>query len=147
MAVDRAEWFLDLVRVEIRLYTAIEARLQAEQEVTLGAVHLLLIIRRLGSCRVFDLVQEIGITVGAMSKAVDRLETAGLCARSANPGDRRSSLISLTAAGEAKLAAAEPVLHDEVRRRSASISDRSIQGMATALATLRSELERDQNRA
>jgi DNA-binding MarR family transcriptional regulator len=145
MAVDRTAWFQDLIRVEIRLYNAVDQRLQAEHDVTLGTVQLMMIMRRLGSCRVYDLVREIGITVGAMSKSVDRLETAGFCRRSANPGDRRSSLISLTAAGEAKLDAAEPVLDDEVRARTVGLSDRQVQQMATTLASLRSALEQDQS--
>ena len=41
----------------------------------------------------------LGITVGAASKAVDRLENAGLAARSPAVDDRRSSLITLTDRG------------------------------------------------
>ena len=50
-----------------------------------------------------DMKTELGITVGAASKLVDRLERDGLATRSAHPDDRRSSLITLTAAGEAAL--------------------------------------------
>jgi DNA-binding MarR family transcriptional regulator len=50
-------------------------------------------------CRVVDISTELGITVGAASKLVDRLERAGLSERVANPGDRRSSLVRLSEAG------------------------------------------------
>lgn len=61
----------------------------------LTAIH-----RRAGKCRVQELRSEMGITVGAASKIVDRLERDGLAVRTAHPTDRRSSLIALTPAGE-----------------------------------------------
>ena len=45
-----------------------------------------------------DLSDDIGITVGAASKLVDRLERDGLVSKGPNPADRRSSLIALTTA-------------------------------------------------
>jgi DNA-binding MarR family transcriptional regulator len=63
------------------------------------------VVRRHPGCRVEEIRQELGITVGAASKLVDRLERDGLAVRSANPSDRRSSLVALTAEGDA--------VHDE----------------------------------
>src|SRR3546814_515959 len=57
-----------------------------------------------------DLVSEsIGITVGAASKLVDRLEREGLVARRPNPADRRSSLVLLTDAGSTAFTEASEV--------------------------------------
>jgi len=42
------------------------------------------------ACRVFDIKEELSITVGGTSKLVDRIEAAGLCRRRANPDDRRA---------------------------------------------------------
>jgi DNA-binding MarR family transcriptional regulator len=50
------------------------------------------------ACRVFDINEQLSITVGA-SKLVDRIEAAGLCRRRVNPDDRRSRFIELTPAG------------------------------------------------
>jgi hypothetical protein len=45
---------------------------------------------------VFDIAEELSLTVGGTSKLVDRIEAAGHCVRRANPDDRRSSIIELT---------------------------------------------------
>src|SRR5438270_10569743 len=49
-------------------------------------------------------VNEIGrrieLTSGAITTAVDRLESRGLVTREAHPGDRRARIVRLTAAGE-----------------------------------------------
>ena len=55
--------------------------------------------RHSGAARVQELRTELGITVGAASKLVDRLERDGLVVRTAHPHDRRSSLVTLTAPG------------------------------------------------
>ena len=50
--------------------------------------------------------RDIGITVGAASKLVDRLERDGLAYAEPEPRQPRSSLIALTAAGQQALASA-----------------------------------------
>src|SRR5881296_3176219 len=53
-------------------------------------------------------VNEIGrrveLTSGAITTAVDRLESRGLVTREAHPSDRRARVVRLTAAGEEKAA-------------------------------------------
>jgi DNA-binding MarR family transcriptional regulator len=63
-----------------------------------------------------DIAGELRVTVGGISKVVDRVEAAGHCARRPNPDDKRSSLIHLTRAGEQLLARAEIVLATELDR-------------------------------
>ena len=137
----RTSLFVDLVRVETRLYNLVDARLRREHGVTLGQVQTMQGIDRRRTCRVQDLAEEVDITVGAMSKAVDRIEAAGWCRRSANPDDRRSSLLSLTDAGRRVLAAAVPTFDDEVARQLSAVPDRALDGVATTLAALRRTLE------
>jgi MarR family transcriptional regulator, 2-MHQ and catechol-resistance regulon repressor len=48
---------------------------------------------------VITLGQRINLTSGSVTTAVDRLEERGLVLRNANPGDRRSRLVSLTPDG------------------------------------------------
>ncbi|MEU9396174.1 MarR family transcriptional regulator [Streptomyces sp. NPDC048324] len=133
--------FVDLVRVETRLYNAVSARLRAEQGLGLGQFEMLDIIDRVPGCRVLDIVNELAITVGAVSKAVDRLEAAGWCLRVAHPQDRRSSVLRLTPEGEKQLAASRPIVESELLSLTAAISADDLARIASTLAALRATLE------
>ncbi len=110
------ELFHDLIRFETELWSAIDERLLAEVGLPLSWFEPMTVIDENASCRVNDIADALSITVGGTSKLVDRLERAGLCVRRANPDDRRSSLISLTPAGERRLAEAAVVFDDELAR-------------------------------
>jgi DNA-binding MarR family transcriptional regulator len=58
------------------------------------------VIDRLGEVTAGQLATEVGLTTGAVTAMVDRLETAGLLVRKNDPNDRRKVLIAMT--GEAK---------------------------------------------
>jgi DNA-binding MarR family transcriptional regulator len=66
--------------------------------------------------RMSDLADSTVSSRSRMSHAVDRLEALGLVERRACPTDRRGSYASLTAAGRAKLAEAQPGHADTVLR-------------------------------
>ncbi|WP_217165953.1 MarR family winged helix-turn-helix transcriptional regulator [Streptomyces sp. AC512_CC834] len=133
--------FVDLVRVETRLYNAVSARLRAEQELGFGQFELLEIIDRVPGCRVLDIAGELAITVGAVSKAVDRLVAAGWCLRVAHPQDRRSSVLRLTPEGDRRLAASRPVVESALASLTAAVTPDDLSRIASALATLRASLE------
>src|SRR6478609_9323182 len=76
--VDLSELFADLVRLEIELWDAVEARLRAELGVGLAAAQTLAVVATVQDCRVHDIVRGLSITVGGASKTVDRLERDGL---------------------------------------------------------------------
>ncbi|MGW2301389.1 MarR family winged helix-turn-helix transcriptional regulator [Streptomyces sp. NPDC001809] len=133
--------FLDLVRVETRLYNAVGARLRAESDLTLGQFEILRIIDRVDGCRVLDIVADLAITVGAVSKAVDRLVAGGWCVRAAHPQDRRSSVLRLTAEGEKALATARPVVESTLASLTGEIPAADLTNLATTLTTLRANLE------
>ncbi|MFE2582604.1 MarR family winged helix-turn-helix transcriptional regulator [Streptomyces sp. NPDC059378] len=133
--------FTDLVRVETRLYNAVSARLRAEHGLGLGQFEFLEIIDRVPGCRVLDIVGEVAITVGAVSKAVDRLVAAGWCLRVAHPHDRRSSVLRLTAEGEKLLAASRPVVEGELASLTAGVPADDLVRVASTLAVLRASLE------
>ena len=133
--------FTDLVRVETRLYNAATATLRTEQGTGLGQFEFLEIIDRIPACRVLDIVNEVAITVGAVSKAVDRLVAAGWCTREPHPQDRRSSVLRLTPEGEKTLAAARPVVENELGALTATLSDDDLTRLAEILARLRAALE------
>ncbi|GAA2582168.1 MarR family winged helix-turn-helix transcriptional regulator [Streptomyces lienomycini] len=133
--------FIDLVRVETRLYNAVSARLRAEQGLGLGQFEFLEVIDRVPGCRVLDLVGELAITVGAVSKAVDRLVAAGWCVRAAHPQDRRSSVLRLTPEGDRRLAASRPVVESTLASLTAAVASEDLSRIASTLAVLRAHLE------
>src|SRR5574340_501052 len=51
-----------------------------------------------------ELARHTGLTSGATTAMLDRLERAGLIAREANPRDRRGTLIRLVKSGTARIA-------------------------------------------
>lgn len=107
------EFFDVLVRYEVSLWDAVDRELDRRGLIGLAQLHALrLISGRDGRARVQDLTGDIGITVGAVSKLVDRLERDGLAERSPNPANRRSSLITLTAHGRECLLAASAVAQE-----------------------------------
>ena len=130
--------FDDLVRFETVLWGDIDDRLRRECAVSLGSVNVMMVIDGTPQCRVYDIAQALAITVGGTSQAVDRLEAAGRCARRANPADRRSSIVELTAAGAALLGAALVVFDDELDRLiRAPLSATALAHLGAALHTVR----------
>lgn len=87
-----------LVSTQIRLWNDADAALRPIG-IPLSHLYALNAIAEAGAVRASDLAATIGITVGAASKLIDRLERDGHCSRRANPDDRRSALVELTASG------------------------------------------------
>lgn len=141
---DLTSLFTDLVRLETRLYNVLDARLKAEHDLPMGQFEFLRFISAQGTARVYDLAQQMAITVGATSKAVDRLEAAGRVRRTANPHDRRSSLVELTPAGAEILAAATPTVEAELNTWVGSvIPAENLEQLGAMLSMLRQRAEID----
>jgi DNA-binding MarR family transcriptional regulator len=141
---DLTSLFTDLVRLETRLYNALDARLKAEHNLPLGQFEFLRFLASRGTARVYDLAHQMAITVGATSKAVDRLEAAGRCRRTANPDDRRSSLVAVTPEGERILAEATPTVEAELQTWVGSVVPAdALERLATTLSMLRQRAEVD----
>jgi DNA-binding MarR family transcriptional regulator len=133
--------FADLVRLEIELWDAVEARLQAEMGVGLGTAQTLSVVAEVENCRVHDIVRGLSITVGGASKTVDRLERNGLVARRPHPSDRRSSVIALTREGATTHAKAQRLIAAELDARiGGALSDRALDQLHSAIAKLRAAL-------
>jgi MarR family multiple antibiotic resistance transcriptional regulator len=134
--------FSDLVRVEIRLYNVLGERLRAEHGLMTSQYQILRLVERLDDCRVGDLAQAMSISVGAVSKSVDRIESAGWVQRRPNPRNRRSSLIELTPSGRVLLEAASALVEAELRRWVAdALPAPDLAQLAAALETVRAGLE------
>ena len=131
--------FSELVRLETELWNAVEGRVRAEHDVALGSYEVMAVIAEQPGCRVQDIAAALSITVGGVSKIVDRLEAAGNCARRANPADRRSSIIELTAPGARLLVRLSQTVEDELARRlGPALPGVSLAGLTRTLTQLRS---------
>jgi DNA-binding MarR family transcriptional regulator len=109
--------FSDLVRLEIELWDAVDRRLRDAPGIPLGSFMIMQVVAATVGCRVCDVAEQLSITVGGTSKAVDRIESCGHVVRRSNPGDRRSSIIELTPAGARTLAESEAVVDAELEAR------------------------------
>jgi len=141
--LDGARLLDDLVRVEVRLYTLLDARLRDAHGHGLGRYDLLSAVDVVPRCRVSDVVRRLGITVGAASKGVDRQVRDGLVRRSANPDDGRSSFLELTPEGRRVLDEARPTLDRQTAEvlRGTGVPDGDLVRLADVLAAVRAGLE------
>jgi MarR family transcriptional regulator, organic hydroperoxide resistance regulator len=140
--------FNDLIRFEIEIWNAIDARLRKDFELPLTHFEPMLVIDRMPGCRVYDIANELRITTGGTSKLVDRIEASGYCRRLPNPADRRSSLLELTDEGRSMLAAASEAFDEELQRWLGSVlPERTLRQFAGTLARLRQAGQSDDLRA
>jgi DNA-binding MarR family transcriptional regulator len=130
--------FHELTRFETELWNAVDARLRADFDLPLSRFEPMLVISRRRQCRVYDIAEELSVTVGGTSKLVDRIEASGHCVRRPNPGDRRSSIIELTPQGKRLVTAAGRALDDELTTRLGSaVSPRAMAQFVKTLQALR----------
>ena len=130
--------YRELISLEIELWDGIEGRLRAEYGLALTSFEVLHLLLRRPGRRVQDIAEEFSITVGGTSKVVDRLESAGLCERRANPNDRRSSIVELTPEGRKLVDGALKVFEEELELRIGSvIPEKSVHEVTAVLSTLR----------
>lgn len=133
--------FADLVRLEIELWDAVEARLRTELHVGLATAQTLAAVAAVEDCRVFDIARELSITVGGASKTVDRLERHELVSRRPHPSDRRSSVVALTRTGAATHAKAQRLIAAELQARIGGVlSDRALEQLHRSTTKLRAAL-------
>jgi MarR family transcriptional regulator, organic hydroperoxide resistance regulator len=138
VVLDLRRLFDDLIRFEIQLWNAVDARLRSEFGLPLSHFEPMSVMDRLPGCRVYDIATELGITTGGTSKLVDRIEASGYCRRLPNPADRRSSLLELTPEGRRVLAEAGVAFDEELRRWLGDpLPERTLRQFAAALARLR----------
>jgi DNA-binding MarR family transcriptional regulator len=138
----RAGFFDDLVRCETRLYNAVGESLRTEHGIGTAQFEFLRYLRDHPGARVAEVAAAFAAGVGAISKGGDRLVAAGWASRSPNPADGRSSLLSLTAAGEALVAEAEATFDRRLDELVSSLVDREdLEAARATLAVLRRAFE------
>ncbi len=93
--------------VMMKAYRALE-RLAVEsiesEGVGLSDFGVLEMLLHKGPCPVNEIGRRIGLTSGAISTAVDRLEACEMVVRQNDPGDRRARIVRLTERGAAQAA-------------------------------------------
>jgi DNA-binding MarR family transcriptional regulator len=138
MSANLRQIFDDLVRFETDLWNGVDARLRDAGAVPLGSLNVLQVVQRTPACRVNDIADALCITIGGASQSVDRLAARGLCERHPNPGDRRSSIVELTAAGTDAIRFAEPVFDAALAARFGGLAPATLRSLSRTLSTLRS---------
>ena len=74
-----------------------------------------------------DLAAQLGLTTGAMTKVLDRLQQAGYVTRAADPSDRRRIIIAANPSGLAELGEAYGPMAEKIGRHLASYSAAELQ--------------------
>ncbi|MEV6931871.1 MarR family transcriptional regulator [Dactylosporangium sp. NPDC051485] len=115
--VDHAVLFERIVRLQVDLFNAVDTRLRRELDLLLIALLPMRIVAAHPGCRVQEIADGLGISVGGASKSADRLERGGWVRRVDNPSDRRSSVLELTAEGERMVAAGSAIIREELDAR------------------------------
>jgi MarR family transcriptional regulator, organic hydroperoxide resistance regulator len=125
---DLRRLFSDIIRFEIEIWNAVDARLKSEFGLPLTHFEPMSVIARLPGCRVYDIATEL----------VDRIEASGYCRRLPNPADRRSSLLELTSEGRRVLEEAGGAFDEELQRLLGSaVPERTLRQFAATLTRLR----------
>jgi DNA-binding MarR family transcriptional regulator len=102
LSKDRLRLWLRLLKVSRRIEGDLRERLREGHGTTLPRFDVLAALARAGSAlRMSDLSGELRVSNGNVTGLVDRLEAEGLVARLAAEGDRRATLVRLTAKGHA----------------------------------------------
>jgi DNA-binding MarR family transcriptional regulator len=140
----RLAFFADLVRCETRLYNQFNDELRASHGIVTSQYEFLRFIRDHERPRTTDMAGEFAVGVGAVSKAMDRLEARGLLTRLPNPANRRSTILALTDEGRALVDAADMTFLTRLAEILAeAATPEQIAAATSVLAGLRVALERD----
>jgi DNA-binding MarR family transcriptional regulator len=86
-----------------------------------------------------ELAARVGITTGAGTALIDRLEAAGLVQRTPHPTDRRRTVVTLTDRGHQLVAEGR----ESLARLFDGLQEQNLSLVASALGTIRQNLERE----
>lgn len=134
--MDNEDFLRLLVRAQIHLWDATDTALRANHGLPLAQYLPMRVIGQTPDCRVQDIADQLGITSGGASQAVDRIEKAGYVRRRPHPANRRSSVVELTEQGRALHTAAATTLDQELEHRLTPLSTTNRQQMTDSLTAL-----------
>lgn len=93
-----------------------------------------------------ELARECGLTTGAMTTLLDRMEDLGYLRRAAHPTDRRRVMVELTAKARRRAEQIYGPVGAEGRELLACLSDRQLELIRDVMVTARELLERHTER-
>lgn len=108
---------------------------------TFAKVQLLLFISMHGDVRSTDIIEAFGYAPRTVTEGIDGLEKEGLVTRLADSVDRRVKRISLTAEGQAILAASEPARRQLSEQAFGVLKDEEIDTLVLLLGRLNDQLD------
>lgn len=137
MATHPSALFMALVGAEVRAWNALDAALRdAGNPLSLGRFLVLRTVRDTPACRIQEVAASQGITVGAASRLVERLDRDGLVNRAPCEHDRRATILTVTPLGMDNLAAAQTIVDAEQERLFAPLSPNQRDSFARALTLI-----------
>ncbi|OII60900.1 MarR family transcriptional regulator [Streptomyces sp. CC53] len=104
-----------------------------------GAAAVLALLDRYGEMRMSRLAELLGIDMSVTSRHVAHVVERGWIERSPDPGDRRSRILRLTAAGRAVLEGLGRRAADLFAERLADWTDEDLGALVTLLSRLRAD--------
>jgi DNA-binding MarR family transcriptional regulator len=120
----------------VALVEPLQRQFAAEYGISLGDLHAVRVLSRLGESPVSRYGAELGLARSTITNLVDRLERAGLVARVDYPTDRRVTLVRLTATGMQAAEAVAMVAQSDVARRLLALDDADQAALAGLLEQL-----------
>lgn len=137
MTTRASSLFSSLVGTELRAWNAVESALSnAKNPLSLGRFLVLRTVRDTPACRIQEVAESQGITLGAASRLVDRLHRDGLLNRAPCEHDRRATILTVTDTGMAHLASATTIVAAEQERLVAPLSPDQREHLAHAIALI-----------
>jgi DNA-binding MarR family transcriptional regulator len=113
---DRLAAWMALLRAHAAATTALERALLEHCDLPLTWYEVLLTLRGSdGGMRMLELARSVLLSKSGLTRAVDRMQAAGLVERRACDTDRRITYVALTPAGQEMLERATPVQLDAVK--------------------------------
>jgi DNA-binding MarR family transcriptional regulator/GNAT superfamily N-acetyltransferase len=106
-AVRRFQWFY-------ACHVRAPHELVEHSALSLTEIRVLFAVMHAGTCTAADIARALGLDTGYLSRMLTQFERNGLIERCPFSGDARRSQVSLTAAGEAGLAAASAHVREDV---------------------------------
>jgi DNA-binding MarR family transcriptional regulator len=126
----------NIFRVATTVRNHMERTALASSDLSFTAFTVLWVLWIWGAQEARHLADEAGISRGTLTGVVTTLERRGLVERRQHPIDKRSVLVSATAAGEALMAEVFPVFNAEEARVSGDLDETQKDQLAQALRTI-----------
>ncbi len=98
--------------------------------------HLLSYLRSYGPCPIGAVVEVFGLKKSTLTGVTDRLVEKGLLTRDVNPGDRRSFLLELTAAGHAQADRIRATLETFEQSIADQLTEADLQGFRNVMTAI-----------